>query len=87
MDNRYKVRVAFVIVSLAAISIYFTARHRRRRKQNSPQSLCYLHAEPKPQYSFKRVLADNSYSAFKHLKRSDSDDKDGTFLTQSHYLL
>ncbi|GER53229.1 polynucleotidyl transferase [Striga asiatica] len=29
---------------------------------------CYLNTEHKPQHSFKRVLADNSYSQFKHLK-------------------
>ncbi|KAF7805795.1 protein RRP6-like 3 isoform X1 [Senna tora] len=68
-------RVAFAIASLAAISIYFAARYRSRRKQKSSSSLCYLRAEKKPQYAFKRVLADNSYTAFKHLKLNDSSDE------------
>lgn len=32
---------------------------------------CSTELETKPQYKFKRVLADNSYSAFKHLKREE----------------
>lgn len=79
MENGYKMRVAFAIASVAAISIYFAAWYRSRRKQKSSTSSCYLHFEPKPQYAFKRVLADNSYTAFKHLKLNQSSD--GTFLT------
>ncbi|XP_054794895.1 protein RRP6-like 3 isoform X1 [Prosopis cineraria] len=75
MEYGYKVRVAFAIASLAAVSIYFTARYQSRRKRRCPRSLCYLHAEPKPQCTFKRVLADNSYTVFKHLKLNDSNDE------------
>lgn len=34
---------------------------------------CSTDLETKPQYMFKRVLADNSYSAFKHLKREEGE--------------
>ncbi|KAI4334090.1 hypothetical protein L6164_018823 [Bauhinia variegata] len=78
MENGYKIRVVLFIASLAAISIYFTARHRRQRKHKSPLSLCYLHNEPKPQSAFKRVLADNSYTQFKHLKLNDSSDENAS---------
>ncbi|XP_028808369.1 protein RRP6-like 3 isoform X1 [Neltuma alba] len=75
MEYGYKMRVAFAIASLAVVSIYFTARYRSRRKRKNPPSLCYLHADPKPQYAFKRVLADNSYTAFKHLELNNSSDE------------
>lgn len=56
------------LASLTALSVFFLARERRRRKQKSPQSRCYLRADhTKPQCGFKRVLADNTYSPFKHL--------------------
>ncbi|KAJ7981294.1 protein RRP6-like 3 isoform X1 [Quillaja saponaria] len=73
MENGYRMRIALAVASVAAISIYFTRCYRRWRIQKSPSSSCYLHAEPKPQYAFKRVLADNSYNPFKHLKLDDSD--------------
>ena len=66
MELHRKAKIALVVASLAALTIYFTAR--RRRKQRSVRSSCYLRDDQKPQYAFKRVLADNSYSAFKHLK-------------------
>ncbi|KAE9593071.1 putative ribonuclease D [Lupinus albus] len=74
MNNAHKQRVAFVIATtIAAISIFFTVRRRiSRRKHKSSSSSCYLHSEPKPQRVFKRVLADNSYAQFKHLKLNDS---------------
>ncbi|XP_061348771.1 protein RRP6-like 3 [Gastrolobium bilobum] len=73
-------RVAFTIATLAAIiSIFYTARRHSRRKQHkSPSSSCYLYSEPKPQYAFKRLLADNSYTPFKHLNLNDSTSN-GTF--------
>nr|POE96860.1 isoform 2 of protein rrp6-like 3 [Quercus suber] len=76
MENRYKMRVmAVTIGTLAALSIFITVRYRRRkRSQKCPSSSCYLqgdhcHNQKKPQHAFKRVLADNSYSPFKHLKK------------------
>lgn len=82
MNNERKLRVAFVIATIAAISIFFTARRRisRRKHKSTSTSSCYLHSEQKPQRVFKRVLADNSYAPFKHLKLNDSTS-DGTFLT------
>ncbi|EXC01253.1 Exosome component 10 [Morus notabilis] len=79
MENTAKFKFFITIVSLSALSILFIAEcRRRRRRQNKkrPRSSCYLRADPKPQFSFKRVLADNSYSAFKHLNTSDSTTKD-----------
>ncbi|XP_019453784.1 PREDICTED: protein RRP6-like 3 isoform X1 [Lupinus angustifolius] len=84
MNNAHKLRVAFVIATtIAAISIFFTVRRRiSRRKQKSSSSSCYLHSEPKPQRVFKRVLADNSYAQFKHLKLNDSTSDE--FASHSH---
>ncbi|XP_009353284.2 protein RRP6-like 3 isoform X2 [Pyrus x bretschneideri] len=64
------------LASLTALSVFFFARHRRRRRNaNCPLSRCYLRADHlKPQYGFKRVLADNSYSPFKHLNLNGSPE-------------
>ncbi|XP_078428553.1 polynucleotidyl transferase, ribonuclease H fold protein with HRDC domain-containing protein isoform X2 [Wolffia australiana] len=40
-------------------------------KDGATENLCLLEFEKKPQKSFRRVLADNSYKAFKHLKREE----------------
>lgn len=70
MEKKAKIKIAITIASLAAISILFTRQQRRRRKLNQcPQYSCYLQSEPKPQHNFKRVLADNSYSPFKHANK------------------
>ncbi|KAI9177536.1 hypothetical protein LWI28_016403 [Acer negundo] len=66
MEKRDKIKIAITIASLAAISIFFTEQYRRRRKQKRTPSSCYLQTDQKPQHNFKRVLADNSYSPFKH---------------------
>lgn len=68
MEYKDKVRIAVAVAFLAAISIFFTRQYRRRRKQKCLTSKCYLHSDSKPQFAFKRVLADNSFSQFKHLK-------------------
>lgn len=87
MENKEKIKIAFTLACFAAaISIFFTTKYRknRKQKQQSPNSSnCYLKTEPKPQHSFKRVLADNSYSPFKHLKLNDS--MNGTFFFSSTY--
>ncbi|KAJ4851231.1 hypothetical protein Tsubulata_022285 [Turnera subulata] len=76
MEYREKIKIAVAIVSLATLSVILTAQYRRRRRQNRPWTSCYLHSDPKPQLSFKRVLADNSSSPFKHLKlNGDSDNE------------
>ncbi|KAB2613614.1 hypothetical protein D8674_035930 [Pyrus ussuriensis x Pyrus communis] len=64
------------LASLTALSVFFFARHqRRRRNANCRLSRCYLRADHlKPQYGFKRVLADNSYSPFKHLNLNGSPE-------------
>ncbi|XP_024003641.1 protein RRP6-like 3 isoform X2 [Eutrema salsugineum] len=74
MEVREKVKIVITVASLVAATVLFVAeykRRRHRRKQTSSLSSCYLHSELKPQFSFKRVLADNSYSGFKHLKLDD----------------
>lgn len=81
MENKEKIRVAFAIASIAAISIFFTLQYRRRQDRKRHSKSCYLHTEPKPQSSFKRVFADNSYSPFKHLKLNDTDNEN---ITNSH---
>ncbi|KAL1555506.1 protein RRP6-like 3 isoform X1 [Salvia divinorum] len=53
-----------------AISVYLIKQLFAKSKRRKP---CYLIAEFKPQYNFKRVLADNSYSQFKHLKLHEAD--------------
>ncbi|XP_012575641.1 protein RRP6-like 3 isoform X2 [Cicer arietinum] len=75
MNKEQKTRVAFTIATIGAalISIFFTVR-RRRKQQESPSSSCYSHSEPKPQWTFKRVLADNSYAPFKHLSCNASEN-------------
>ncbi|XP_034701394.1 protein RRP6-like 3 isoform X3 [Vitis riparia] len=75
MESKEKIKIVVAIASFAVLSIFFTAQYRKRRYRKCSQSSCYLHTEPKPQYSFKRVLADNSYSAFKHLKLGESNSE------------
>ncbi|KAJ0110469.1 hypothetical protein Patl1_02017 [Pistacia atlantica] len=72
MEHKDRIKIAVTIASLAVISIFFTAQYRRRRKLKCPSSSCYLQTGPKPQRNFKRVLADNSYSPFKHAKNEKS---------------
>ncbi|KAI3948837.1 hypothetical protein MKX01_022251 [Papaver californicum] len=53
---------------------YFTYYYQKRRKQkkSSQNNLCYVVKDnSKPQNSFKHILADNSYTQFKHLKRNE----------------
>jgi hypothetical protein len=80
MESRWKMRViAITVGTVVALSIIYSAKlRRRRRKQKCPPSSCYLQADKtNPQQAFKRVLADNSYSPFKHLKLNES--REGTF--------
>ncbi|XP_059451789.1 protein RRP6-like 3 isoform X2 [Corylus avellana] len=77
MESRWKMRViAITIGTVMALSIVYSAHlRRRRRKQKRSRSSCYLQADQtKPQQAFKRVLADNSYSPFKHLKLNESEN-------------
>ncbi|RAL41831.1 hypothetical protein DM860_009013 [Cuscuta australis] len=81
MRNEDKVKKLVAALTLAssfalAISIFFASKinnnndgRRRRKSVGKPSSsLCYLKVdESKPQSVFKLVLADNSYSPFKHL--------------------
>ncbi|XP_052178209.1 protein RRP6-like 3 isoform X2 [Diospyros lotus] len=74
MESKEKIRIALTIACFAAISILFTARYRKHRKQRQQsQTTCYLKTETKPQSAFKRVLADNSYAPFRHLN-SENDE-------------
>ncbi|KAK6242535.1 hypothetical protein SCA6_007924 [Theobroma cacao] len=85
-NKKEKMKILLTIASVAAISIFFTAQlYRRRRRLKRPQSCCYLHSEPKPQQSFKRVLADNSYSPFNHFNRqTDSVNEKSSSLTHPY---
>ncbi|XP_023639722.1 protein RRP6-like 3 isoform X3 [Capsella rubella] len=75
MEVREKAKIVITVASLVAVTVLFVTEYRRRRhrrKKTSHLSSCYLHSELKPQFGFKRVLADNSYSEFKHLKLDDA---------------
>ncbi|XP_020884168.1 protein RRP6-like 3 isoform X2 [Arabidopsis lyrata subsp. lyrata] len=75
MEVREKAKIVITVASLVAVTVLFVAEYRRRhRKKQTSSSLssCYLHSELKSQFGFKRVLADNSYSEFKHLKLDDA---------------
>lgn len=70
MDKKNNIKAMLAIVCVATISAFAIATHYRRKlKQQKARGLCCPDSEKKPQNSFKRVLADNSYSPFKHLKR------------------
>ncbi|KAF2568333.1 hypothetical protein F2Q68_00024668 [Brassica cretica] len=74
MEVKEKVRIVITVASLVAATVLLVADYRRRRhgrKQTSSPSSCYLHSETKPEFGFKRVLADKSYSGFKHMKKLD----------------
>ncbi|KAK4714187.1 hypothetical protein R3W88_020094 [Solanum pinnatisectum] len=62
-----------VAISIFIAKSYHKVRKHNRKKQQKKHS-CYLNAEIKSQSHFKRVLADNSYSQFKHLKLDDSNE-------------
>jgi hypothetical protein len=73
-------RVAVAAACLAVVAAAAVLLHRRRRRNRAPasprrfgwrrrRSRRTCEEEEKPQGRFKRVLADNSYSAFKHLRR------------------
>ncbi|KAL7185795.1 hypothetical protein ACSBR2_027706 [Camellia fascicularis] len=74
MENKTKIKITFTIATIAcfaAISVFITAQYRKQRKQKQQsRNTCYLKTEPKPQDAFKRVLADNSFSPFKHLNHN-----------------
>lgn len=70
MGHRLKISIALTILCISAISLYLTVEHQKRRKRRASKTPCYLSSEFKPQSSFKRLLADNSYSPFKHFKPS-----------------
>ncbi|XP_010413999.1 PREDICTED: protein RRP6-like 3 isoform X2 [Camelina sativa] len=76
MEVKEKAKIVITVASLVAVTVLFVTEYRRRRrhrrKQTSSLSSCYLHSEVRPQFGFKRVLADNSYSEFKHLKLDDA---------------
>ncbi|CAM8995710.1 unnamed protein product [Rhodiola kirilowii] len=75
-----KFKLAIAIVSFAAVSLLLATQYRRRRKASS--NPCYLHSDFKPQHAFKRVLADSSYSPFKHFNFKES--KTGGVSSMTH---
>lgn len=78
--------VAFTCFFALAISILLIKNLLVNKKRVKS---CYLNTESKPQSTFKRVLADNSYSQFKHLKLQASDvqaDSMSYYSTYDHYL-
>ncbi|KAH9623814.1 hypothetical protein KSS87_012413, partial [Heliosperma pusillum] len=73
MEQHKLARMGFTlsIVASCIIAIAIVEYGRRRRKIKLPKNSCYLADQVKPQSNFKRVLADNSYSSFKHLSIND----------------
>jgi len=81
LRSRAAVAAAVCLAVVAAAALL----HRRRRRNRAPASPRRLgvgvrrgrprracEEEEKPQARFKRVLADNSYSPFKHLRRQSA---------------
>ncbi|KAK9151762.1 hypothetical protein Syun_010071 [Stephania yunnanensis] len=75
MEAKQKLKLTLAFASLTVISIIAAAHllGRRRTRRNKSPKLCYLDSETKPQTTFKRVLADNSYTPFKHSKRRNEE--------------
>ncbi|WOL08050.1 hypothetical protein Cni_G16802 [Canna indica] len=63
------------VVSIVLVSAIFVVASLicRRRQQRASGGNCCSEIEDKPQNRFKRVLADNSYSPFKHFKREGKE--------------
>ncbi|XP_009770912.1 protein RRP6-like 3 isoform X1 [Nicotiana sylvestris] len=79
MENKESLKLAVKLTIATcltvAISIFIAKSFQKVRKHNRKKKhSCYLNAEIKPQASFKRVFADNSYSQFKHLKLVNSNE-------------
>lgn len=73
--NENKLRATPLVIAATcffalAISVHFIKQFMASSRRKRP---CYLISESKPQFKFKRVLADNSYSQFKHLKLHAAD--------------
>ncbi|XP_074290056.1 protein RRP6-like 3 [Silene latifolia] len=73
MEQHKLTRMGFTlsIVASCIIAVVIVEYGRRRRKSKVSKKSCYLVDQVKPQSHFKRVLADNSYSSFKHLSIND----------------
>ncbi|KAF5758660.1 putative ribonuclease D [Helianthus annuus] len=72
MENKHKLKIAFTVTFLAVASILLANKFRKHRKRKQNSTSCYLKSEAKPQHNFKRVLANNSYAPFKHLKLDEN---------------
>ncbi|XP_042519265.1 protein RRP6-like 3 [Macadamia integrifolia] len=77
MENKDKIKFVAAIACFAVISVFMTTQYRRKRRafKASSKKFCYLETEEKPQSIFKRVLADNSYTPFKHLNRNEANNE------------
>lgn len=74
MVSSEKMNAVVAIACIAALSLLASALYRRRRWQKAADGRWRCsELEDKPQNRFKRVLADNTYSPFKHLKREGKD--------------
>ncbi|ONK65510.1 uncharacterized protein A4U43_C07F37850 [Asparagus officinalis] len=62
--------IAAAAASLIAVSACYRGRRREQRRRPAMPTGVF---EEKPQNRFKRVLADNSYSPFKHYKREGKE--------------
>ncbi|MCD7468535.1 hypothetical protein HAX54_006870 [Datura stramonium] len=81
MENKESLKLAVkltIATCLTVVISIFIAKSyqkvQKHKKKQQKKHSCYLNAEIKPQSSFKRVFADNSYSQFKHLKLDNSSE-------------
>ncbi|XP_064962122.1 protein RRP6-like 3 isoform X3 [Musa acuminata AAA Group] len=78
MEAAIGIETINALVAIVCVAAFFVAassvrRWRRRRRQRTFGGNCCSELEDKPQNRFKRVLADNSYSPFKHFKREGKE--------------
>ncbi|KAG9150036.1 hypothetical protein Leryth_010093 [Lithospermum erythrorhizon] len=78
-----KMKVALSIIAAALLTVAISSywfrikQNKEKTKKKGRSSICYLERESsKPQEKFKVVLADNSYSQFKHLNVNEHPFKE-----------
>ncbi|KAG0477290.1 hypothetical protein HPP92_014131 [Vanilla planifolia] len=68
-NDSFKLEVVIACVAISFATLLLTSGiYRRWKRRRSGASLCYSDPEVKPQNRFKHLLADNSYTPFKHWK-------------------
>ncbi|KAJ8513150.1 hypothetical protein OPV22_003584 [Ensete ventricosum] len=75
MEAAISIETINALVAMVCVAAFFVAASsvRRWRRQRTFGGICCSELEDKPQNRFKRVLADNSYSPFKHFKQEGKE--------------